>query len=105
MVKIKVPQVVGISTHKYRVGYKRHLSEDEGYRGVCNHRTQTIEIEPTLPPSRKDQTFLHEVGHLIRKVYVMNEDEDNIDRAAQGYAELLFNNLGIQFDWSNIKEL
>jgi len=100
--KIKVPQKIKIATHEYSVSYAEHLSEDEGFRGLCNHRTQTIEIEPSLPPSRKDQTLLHEVGHIIKRVYVMGEDEDDIDRMAQGYAELFFTTLGIELDWSNI---
>ncbi len=103
--KVKIPQKIKISTHEYSIGYETHLSEDEGFRGVCNHRTQAIKIDPTLPPSRRDQTLLHEIGHIVSKVYVMDENEDNIDRLAQGYAELLFNNLGIEFDWSDIKEL
>ena len=103
--KIRIPKQIKIGTHTYKVIYDRSIRTDDDRIGECNHRTQTIEIEPNLPPSRQDQTFLHEVGHLIRKVYVMQEDEDNIDRTAQGFADLLFNNLGIEFVWDDITEV
>lgn len=71
--------------------------------GTIERRLQEVWIDPDSPLSQKNETLLHEVLHLISMVFSCSLDEDNIDRIAEGYAELLFNNLGIELDWSDIE--
>ena len=102
--KVKVPKEIKIATHTYRVGYDPHMRHDEACYGQVNHRTQTINIESSIPPSVKDQTLIHEIVHIVDKVYVCRMDEDDLERLSNGMAELLFNNLGIELDWSELEE-
>lgn len=100
--KIKVPKTIKIATHSYPVSYNKDLRCDEGFVGKVKHRVPGIEIEPDQAFSQKNQTLLHEVLHIISRTYSCDLDEGNIDRIAEGFSELLFNNLGIELDWSEI---
>ncbi len=101
--KVKVPSEIKIATHTYRVRYDSHMRHDEACYGQVNHREQTIDIETSIPPSVMNQTLIHEIVHIVDKVYVCRMDEDDLERLSNGMAELLFNNLGIEFDWSEIE--
>lgn len=101
--KIKIPKQIKIGVHPYRVEFSKTLRADEGLSGIAQHRTQVIGIEDILPKSQTDVVFLHEIVHIISRHYNCNIDEADTDRIAQGMAELLFNNLGIEFDWSEIQ--
>lgn len=101
--RVKIPPKIKISTHTYSVVFDPHLRHDDGCYGVANHRKQTVNIESSIPPTLRDQTFLHEVVHIIDKVFVCRMNEDDLERMSNGFADLLFNNLGIELDWSDIE--
>ena len=103
--KVKVPSKIKIGVHAYEVRYNPLLWHEESLKGCANHLRQTIEIDTHLAESQKLVTFLHEVNHIINDNYRCKLDEDEIDKMASGFAELLVNNLGIEFVWSDIKEL
>ena len=102
--KVKIPEIIKIGIYPRRVIYKPYLKVDEGYDGLINHRLETIEVDPVLPKARRDACLIHEVVHLVDKNYDCHLGEDDISRIANGVAEFLFNNLGIEFDWKDIKE-
>ena len=105
MVKIKIPNKVKIASHEYRIEFNPLLWHEEGLKGCANHIKQKIQVDPVLAPSQKLTTLLHEINHIISEVYRCKLDEDEIDKMAQGMAELLVDNWGIELDWSDIKEL
>ncbi len=70
-----------------------------------NHRNQIINIETSVPLSIRNQTLLHEVIHIVDRVYVCRMDEDDLERLSNGLSELLFDNLGIELDWSEIEQV
>lgn len=98
-----MPQVIKIATHSYRVEYNPLLWYEEGLKGCVNHIREVIQIDPRLSESQKVVTFLHEVNHVISDVFHCKLDDDEIDKIAEGTAELLVDNLDLQFDWSEIK--
>lgn len=102
---IKIPIEIKMATHTYKVVFKEHLNLDERNLGTINHRTQTIELEPTLAPSEINTCLLHEIVHLIQRVYGCDLSDTDTDRLAQGMAEFLFNNLGIKFIWDDIRAI
>ena len=102
-IKVKVPKVIKIATHQYRVEFNPLLWHEENLKGCANHLKQKIQVDPVLAPSQRLVTLLHEINHIISDVYRCKLDEDEIDKVAQGYADLLVNNLGIEFDWSLVK--
>ena len=55
-----------------------------------------------MPPSELNQTFLHEILHLVERFLVVKIDDVDVDRIAEGLAVILFDNLGIEFDWSEV---
>jgi len=102
--RIKVSKEIKIGAHSYKVVYKKHLGKDQGFRGTIEHRQEEIWIDPENPLCQRNCTLLHEAMHLISGVFSIGLEDDAIDRVAEGMAEFLFNNLGIEFDWSDIKE-
>ena len=100
--RIKVPNEIKIGVHAYGVEYNPHLWMEEELKGSANHISQKIQIEPALAKSQQDVTFLHEVLHIINDQYRLRLSDDDVDRIANGWADFLFNNLQIEFDWSDI---
>lgn len=100
--KIKVPKTIKIGVHEYGIVYNPLLWHEDAMKGCVNHLKQKIEIDPALAPSQKLVTLLHEINHIITDTLRCKLDDDETDRMAQGMAELLFNNLNIEFDWGNI---
>ena len=102
--KIKVPQTIKIGAHTYENVLMTGLKIDQDRRGIADHRRQRVELEASMPPTMLLAVWLHEIVHIIDEVYSCKTDEDTTDRIAQGLADL-FTNWGIEFDWSEIKEL
>ncbi len=100
---VKIPKDIRVGAHRYRVEYNSLLWHEEGLKGCANHLKQFIQIDPVLAPSQKLVTLFHEINHIINNVYSCKLDEDEINKMAEGWADLLMY-LGIEFDWSLIKE-
>lgn len=100
--KLVIPPQIKIGIHTYEIYFRPTMWTDEGLRGAVNHRMQTIELEPTLPPSVLLWVLIHEALHIIEEKGYIHIDESDISRFAEGLAELLVNNWGIEFDWSQI---
>jgi len=100
---IKIPKRIKLATHAYRIEYKANLQLLEGSCGNVNHMEQVMQFDPSTAKTQLDVAFLHEVLHIIDRQYNCKMDNETTDRLAEGLAELLTNNLGMQFDWSNIE--
>lgn len=100
--KVKIPRQIKLGTHCYKIRYNPMLWHIESLKGSANHITQIIEIDPVLAPSQQLVTLLHEINHIINDNFRCKLDDDEIDKMAQGVAELLVNNFGLSFDWSDI---
>lgn len=102
--EIKVPKEIKMGVHPYQIRFNRYLWMEEQLQGSVNRIKQIVEIEADLPQSQRNVTLLHEVIHIINDIYSLRIDDDAIDRLAQGWAEFLFDNLGIKFNWDGISD-
>ncbi|KKN16940.1 hypothetical protein LCGC14_0970980 [marine sediment metagenome] len=102
--RVKIPREIKISIYPYSVKLVPHLKLEEGNWGTTNFVRRTLGIDSDLPLLERNQTLLHEVFHIISASFLCGLDEDNVERLANGIGELLFDNLGIEFDWSGIRE-
>lgn len=100
--KVKIPKTIKIGTLLYGVVFTPHLVADDKLFGRTDTRRQEIQIDNDIPFSCMNITLLHEILHIIQDVYRVDMTDENTDRVASGIAELLFNNLGIEFDWSDV---
>ena len=100
--KLVIPPEIKIGINRYQVTFKPHLNVDEHRTGSVNFRTGLIEIEPAMMESVRVVSLLHELIHAISYSYSLSFDDADIDRLAEGLAELLVNNWGIEFDWRKI---
>ena len=102
MTKVKIPKEIKVGVYTYTIIFKPHLHADFGVYGRLEGTRLTIEIEPDMPDSIKGVTLLHELNHICGDVFAVKLDEPSNDSVAHCVAELLFNNLNIEFDWSLI---
>ncbi len=102
--KVKVPQKIKLLTHTYDVEFNKQELSSAGTIGLCQHIYGKIIVGNNFPLSQMNQSFLHEYMHLVERFLVVKLDDTDIDRIAEGIAVLL-ENLGIELDWSDIKEL
>jgi len=104
MVKIKVPKDVSYGCFTYKV-YLDPTQDESGFGGSTLFDKEEIRINPTIPNSRKLTAFIHENTHLINKAHNLDLSEHETELLANGFAELLARNLGIELDWSDVPTL
>lgn len=98
--KIKVPKEIQIGCHHFRVFQKdKTIPEDDGN---INYLLQDLKIANHLPASRKSVTLLHEGLHLINIIFSCDLREETIEKLSEGLGQMLFSNMGIELDWSDI---
>ena len=103
--KVKIPKTVKFLTHTYKIRFDSTALNSQGTQGMVRHIYQDIILDKDhTAKSETDQIFLHEYIHIIERHTGMKLDDSDIERITEGLAELLFTSLGIEFDWSLIKE-
>ena len=103
--KVKIPKEIKLLTHTYKIKFDTKELASAGTGGLTKHLYQEIILDNVAyKPSEVDQIFLHEYIHVIERHLCVKLDDADVERISEGLADLLFNNLGIEFDWSLIKE-
>ena len=98
--KVRIPKTIKIATHTYRIELRSGVTTEMGSAGLVDHIKKVIFIDKNLSQSEIDEGFLHEVLHVIERVWNIKIDDPDTDRYAEGLAVFLKDNLGIEFDWS-----
>lgn len=98
---LKVPTNIKIGSHEYKVLFDER-EEDGNFRGSILHKYHEILLNPDIHPQQLRVTFIHEVMHAVAHTYSIVPPEEDVSRLAEGIAELLFNNLGVDLDFSDI---
>ena len=100
-VKVKVPREIQIGCHVYGIFLKdKTIPEDDAH---INYPLEDIRIKDNIPTTRKAVVFIHESLHLINVVFSCGiTDEETVERLSEGLGQLLFSNMGIELDWSDI---
>jgi len=99
--QIKVPKEIQIGTLIYKV-YLDESLDDAEYDGSAFHSKLQIRINPAIPDARKALSLLHEIIHTFSKPFDVFPNDREINLLSTALGEFLFNNLGIEFDWSDI---
>ena len=102
---IKLKNGVKIGTHTFKIKLDPHIHGDDKDYGQINYRTETIKIWKDAPLSIKNEALHHEIIHLSQHIYRVDISDQDIDRVAETFSEFLFNNLGIEYDWSDIPDI
>lgn len=101
MVSIKVPPTIELGSHIYEVLFDA-AQEDREFRGTFSDRRHKILLNPELHPQQLRITYLHEVLHTLFNFIGVTPPETDVIRLAEGLGEVLFTNLGIDFDFSTV---
>ncbi len=102
--KVKVPNKIKIGCFTYDIVYDDTIVPDHNRCGEISPREHKIRMATYLQGDSKSQSLAHEITHFISDVYSCELDEANTDRIANGFIEFL-QQLGIEFDWTNIKKV
>jgi len=103
--KVKVPQKIKILTHTYNIRIDSRFTMGAGAQGITRHIYQEIILDGIQPKSELDQVFLHELIHTIERHFCVKLDDPDVERISEGLAIILFDNLGIELDWSDVEGL
>ena len=101
--KIKIPKEFKIGARSGIVAYQEYLRIDEGFDGTYNKRTEELKIDSQIGGRERDRVFGHELMEVIKANYELKTSEEDMSCIAKGWLEFLWQ-LGIEFDWSDIKE-
>ncbi len=102
--RIRLPNKIKIGVYQYFIKYIPHLHRDFNVYGRVCTNAGLIELDLDMPDIIKYVSLLHELIHAISDCYSLRLSDDDTDRLAQGLAQVFFNNWGIEFDWSDIKD-
>ena len=102
--RVKVPKEIKIGALRADVGISDYIRVDDGYKGFFNQRTEELRLDINLTGGSRDTVFLHEIVHMISINSESGLSEEDTSRVANGFFEFLYYNLGIELDWSGIKE-
>ncbi len=102
--RLVIPPTIQIGGHIYSIVFNKEVEDDGSYAQV-NHRTQKIELNPIRPKSQIDEAFLHELFHIINKVFAnSNLGEDGISANSEGLLQVI-RQWDIELDFSQIPEV
>lgn len=99
--KIKVPKEIQIGCHTYKI-CQAGDTELFGERGLVSHREEEITVNKANSPTTQNVNLIHESLHIIDRVWETDLTEIRLSALAEGLGQLLFSNLGIELDWSEI---
>jgi hypothetical protein len=102
--KIKIPRKIKLGIYTYKIMFDKTMILVDGNVGEHRPNSGVIALAPHMSNAGLYQSFNHEVLHHINSQYKLGLDEDAIDRLATGWAEFMERGLGIQLDWSDIKD-
>ena len=103
--KVKIPQRIKVAGHWLEIQLEEGLSYRHKKLGQCDIENLVIYIEKSIPPSLQSHTLVHELLHAISDQFVGANafSEETVGQLATGVWTML-SDLGIELDWSNIKE-
>ena len=87
--RFRIPDTFTICGVIHTTTRPEHLVGNEGLKGSFCGFTRTIQIERTLTTDEAWRTFLHEALHAANDLYRAGLVDNNIERLANGIAELL----------------
>ena len=97
MEKRTIPDSLVVGGHDYTIKYEPRLLLKENRYGVTEWHEQTVSLEPVLSMDSLNQTFWHEVIHLIDRHYTnCSLSEDATDNLAEGLYQVM-KQLGLVF--------
>lgn len=88
---MKIPNKIKIGAHTFDVLLNSaNVSNDDNF-GTCSLERLQIFIKDGVAPSLKEETFFHEVLHLIRQIHGLElDDKDEEEKIVQSEAHALY---------------
>ncbi len=101
MMIIKIPPHIQIASHTYTLWFDPR-EDDSDFSGSALYRHHEVLLNPELHHQTLRVTFLHELLHIINLVFDIKAPEETVRGFGEGLANILFNNLDIDFDFSDV---
>ena len=101
MTQVVVTPVIYVGSHKYTIAFDE-VVEWDGHDATINYRRNEIVLNPHRSEQDKPIDLIHELLHLVSRVWCVDLRERDIDALGEGLGQVLFTGLGIELDWSDI---
>lgn len=103
--KVKVPKEIRIAGHWWSIKYEKGLAHRHKKYGYIDFEGLIIHIEPDIPDSLKSHTLVHELVHSISDQFIeVNAFSESVVAEFAVGTWAMLSDLGVEFDWSDIKE-
>ena len=96
---MKIPNKLKIGGFIWKVKKDADIAYEGNCYGSTHHRSQKIFLDPANTPQKMEQSFLHEVLHviwdysgLIKRPYPKEQEEEVIDTLSKGLYQVLKDN-------------
>lgn len=86
---MKIPKRFKLFNHEYIVKFEDDLQKDKDIWGECRMRRQEIALDSNIKQSFLEQTFCHELVHLIFDSLSERELSSN-EKLVNTFSELLY---------------
>lgn len=76
-----IPLQVNVAGVDYKVQYQEGMLKTHNLMGQVLYAETTIDIEPSMSESKKEQVFVHELVHaMLNEAGYDEQDEDMVNR-------------------------
>ena len=97
--RLPPPESVQMGGHVYKVIVDGAQTIAQSRDGCCDPLTETIAINPYLPPSYKTSTLVHEMFELANMSFMAESmSHEDITRLGEAFSQVLFD-FGIEIEW------
>lgn len=86
---------IRILGHPYKFRYVKNLSRDDRANGQSCGNSQDIFIDPSLPPSERDETFIHELIEQFSYKLELNLEHNVITSLGAAFHAVIKDNKSI----------
>lgn len=95
---MRIPKKFKIAGMTWTVKYDTAVTHDEGNFGSTHYASQTIYLDPTISKQKQEQTFLHELMHVVfwhfglTRLFDDKQEEIIVNAASNGLYHVLLDN-------------
>lgn len=103
-----IPKSVRVAGVDYKVQEVENviIEGSTEYGGSCDYASMEIEIRESLPQTRKDEVFVHELLHaMFYEAGYQEHDEDMVNRVGKVLYQVLKDNPNLMNPLANIRQV
>lgn len=102
--KIRIEEELNIGCHPYKVIFNNLLHDSPAF-GRSSMGSEYLQLNPQNTQAQNETSFLHEIISILHFNLIGENISENVACALSEGLCAILNNMGIEFDFSKLKEL